>query len=244
MYIDTPPPSYIASLPPYVVPEAVFLGCSLAYLVASFPDGFLFVALRLVEPDAEKTGGMRNLEAEDMLRAGKRLLAVVTFLLDLVKGPFAIFTGIACGALFIKDNLALDDRHHVCIPELSLYMLFLPPVAALLGHVFPVWLQFRGGKGFANALGIYFLLNPVVGAITALTALGIFLATRLSPLAAVVSMALSPLWGWVFARYVWLEQPDVTWHFACMALVVALIVIGRHKDGRVQMLLLWRRAKQ
>lgn len=230
MYIGIPPPDYIASLPPNIVPEAVFLGCSLAYLVGSFPDGFLFVALGLVKMDAAQAGP-RNLEAEDMLRAGKKFLAVLTLLLDLVKGPFAVFAGIALGALFIKDNLSLDDRRHVCIPELSLYMLFLPPIAALLGHVFPLWLQFRGGRGFANAMGIFALLNPVAAAATAYVALGVFLVTRSDALAVVIGMASSPLWGWAFAQYVWLELPDVTSHFACMAAVVALIIISRHRDA-------------
>lgn len=229
MYIDTPPPGYIADLPYYVVPQAVFLACSVAYLVGAFPEGFLFVALRLVKIDLNKIG-TRNPETGDIWRTGKKFIAVIVFLFNLLKGPFAIVAAITFGAMFIKDNLSLPPDMHVCIPQLSVYMLFLPPIAALLGHTFPIWLNFEGGKGFINAIGIIFMLNPVVGAITLATWLEIYFTTRRSGVATIISMGLSPLLGIIFARNVWLELPHVTWHFALATYIMAMIVIYKHRD--------------
>jgi glycerol-3-phosphate acyltransferase PlsY len=240
MYIDTPPPGYIADLPSYVVPQAVFLACSVAYLVGSFPEGFLFVALRWVKIDPD-TIDTRNPEAGDILRAGKKLIAVLAGLFDVLKGPFAIVAAITIGAMFIKDNLSLPPDKHVCIPQLSVYMLFLPPFAAFLGHIFPIWLNFKGGKGFINALGILTLLNPVVGVIMLATWLEVYFTTRLAAAATIISMGLSPLLGMIFARNVWLEEPHVTWHFAYVAFVMALIVIYKHRNNIPQLQLLMGR---
>jgi glycerol-3-phosphate acyltransferase PlsY len=234
MYIDSPPPAYIADLPYYVVPQAIFLACSFAYLVGSFPEGFLFVVLKWVKVDLDAIG-TRNPEAGDIMRAGKKLIAVVALLFDFLKGPFAVTAGITIGAIFIKYNLSLPPDVHVCIPELSVYMLFLPPIAALLGHVFPIWLDFKGGKGFINAIGILFFLNPVVGAITLVAWLELYYATRRPAVATILSMGLSPLLAMVFAGNVWLELPHITEHFAMAALVMALIVLFKHRNNLHQL---------
>lgn len=151
----------------------------LAYLLGSIPFGYLLVkAFR--EEDIRSTGS-GNIGATNVARSGAKGLAIATLLLDLGKG-----------------FVAVEIAKHIAPGNYDLAV--AAAVAAILGHVFPVWLGFRGGKGVASALGVFLALSWP----TALSALAIFLVivilTRYVSLASILSSAALPFFGLHFVR--------------------------------------------
>jgi glycerol-3-phosphate acyltransferase PlsY len=124
-----------------------------AYLLGSIPFGYLLV--RLLRKEDVRAVGSGNIGATNVARAGGTSLGLLTLLCDALKGYLSVFltTHIAPPAAHGPSTLA------VCAA-----------VAAVTGHIFPVWLRFRGGKGIATALGVFLALTPMV----ALAATGVF----------------------------------------------------------------------
>ena len=126
------------------------LTLSLAYLLGSIPFGYLLV--RLVRKEDIREVGSGNIGATNVLRSGAKGLGIATLLLDLLKGYAAV----------------LIARH---VAPANYDLAVAAAVAAVLGHVFPVWLGFRGGKGVATALGVFLALVPPAAALVALSRL-------------------------------------------------------------------------
>jgi len=181
----------------------IFLTVLLCYLFGSIPFGLLI-------SKAAGTGDLRNvgsgnIGATNMMRAGGKKLAALTLLLDALKG--AVATWLACQML---GN------------ELGAAGLFI----ATMGHIFPVWLEFKGGKGVATFLGGLLALSPFVGiGFIALWA-AVFFITKISAKAAIMAVALTPLVIYVQMGF----QP------AMFVGCVAMIIIYRHKENIVRML--------
>jgi acyl phosphate:glycerol-3-phosphate acyltransferase len=151
---------------PFVL-EALILG----YLLGSIPFG-LFFAFASGAGDVRKVGS-GNIGATNVLRTGKKWAAAATLLCDGLKG--------AAGVLIARA--------------------FLPPgceifaaLAAVLGHIFPVWLRFRGGKGVATFLGVTIALYWPVGLLVAGTWLLAAAIWRISSLSALIAVGLSPVY--------------------------------------------------
>ena len=169
----------------------------IGYLLGSIPFGLVLTWLA-GRGDIRRIGS-GNIGATNVLRTGSKALAGLTLALDLVKGLAAVLIGSIWG------------------PEAAL----AAAVAVMLGHMFPVWLRFRGGKGVATALGVLLALSWPV----ALIAAGLWLATALlshySSLAALVAAVAVPGIAWVFA-----DPPRA------MALsVIAILVVMRHREN-------------
>lgn len=165
-----------------------FLTLSLAYLLGSIPFGYLLVRVFLKQDI--RASGSGNIGATNVARAGAKGLGVATLLLDLAKGLVAVL-------------LAFWVARHVA-PLMSRAQAFdlatLAAVAAVVGHCFPVWLAFRGGKGVATALGVFLALVPQA----TLCILGVFLVvvllTRYVSLASIVAAIAFPLFAFYFVR--------------------------------------------
>ncbi|MGI4830176.1 MAG: glycerol-3-phosphate 1-O-acyltransferase PlsY [Janthinobacterium lividum] len=185
---------------------------AIAYLLGSIPFGYLLV--RFFRKEDIRAQGSGNIGATNVARAGGKSLGIVTLLLDLAKGLVAV----------------LLARHLVPgLPGFPSDLAVLAAVAAVLGHIFPVWLNFRGGKGVATALGVFLALAPTV----ALAGVGVFalvvLATRLVGLASVAAAALFP----VFAL---LLMPDRTPVFVGGVMLISLLVIIKHQGNIARLL--------
>src|ERR1700716_745146 len=156
------------------------LSIPLAYLLGSIPFGYLLVKI-FRKQDIRATGS-GNIGATNVVRSGAKGLGIATLLLD-------------CGKAFLAVKIA----QHIAPGNYDLAV--LAAVAAILGHVFPVWLGFRGGKGVASALGVFLALTPI----SALAILGIFLAvfflTRYVSLASILAAAAFPLFGFYFVPF-------------------------------------------
>ena len=148
---------------------------SLAYLLGSIPFGYLLVRLS-GGGDVRETGSGGTGATNVTRRAGKGV-GVLTLLLDLLKGSAAV----------------LVARALLGAGEGAQWWVCAAGAAAVLGHVFPVWLRFRGGKGVATLLGVIAPLMPVGAAAYALVWVGLLLIVRISSVAGMVAAATAPL---------------------------------------------------
>ena len=175
-----------------VIPAAI-----VAYLLGSIPFGLLLT--RLAGAGDIRNIGSGNIGATNVLRTGNKALAGLTLALDLAKGFAAVLIGMVWG------------------PEAAL----AAAVAVVVGHMFPVWLRFRGGKGVATALGVLLALAWPVGLIAAALWLATAAISQYSSLAALVAAVAVPGLAWLFA-----DPPRA------MALsVIAILVVIRHREN-------------
>jgi glycerol-3-phosphate acyltransferase PlsY len=174
------------------------------YLLGSIPFGLLLTGAAGLG-DVRKIGS-GNIGATNVLRTGRRDLAIATLLLDVAKGAAAV--------LIVRWWLGNEIAAMVA------------GAAAFLGHLFPVWLSFKGGKGVATYIGVLVALNWIVGLIFCATCLVIAVAQRYSSLAAITAAATSPIFAYVFAGV----------PLAATAAILALILIIRHRTNIVRLL--------
>ena len=147
----------------------LFLILFLSYLIGSIPFGFLLIKIFL-EKDIRKIGS-GNIGATNALRTGNKLIGYSTLALDIGKAVILL--------LIIKFNFS--------------EYLFASSIAVFLGHVFPIWLKFKGGKGVATYVGILFCINIYLVIVFIVSWLIIFTLTKYSSLASMMSSLFVPL---------------------------------------------------
>jgi len=172
-----------------------YVGAALAYLLGSIPFGL--VLTRLGGYGDIRHIGSGNIGATNVLRTGSRALAALTLLLDAGKGAAAVLIARQFG------------------PDMAA----IAAIFAFLGHLFPVWLRFKGGKGVATAGGVVLAYAWPVGLAGIATWLVVVAATRYSSLAALTACALAPVYAWLWTRQV---QPTE------IVLALAVMAILRH----------------
>jgi glycerol-3-phosphate acyltransferase PlsY len=179
----------------------------IGYLSGSIPYGMLIAKAFGLGNLREIGSG--NIGATNVLRTGRKGLALATLLLDGGKGAAALLIGYR----FYGPDIAV-----------------MAGMGALLGHIFPVWLLFRGGKGVATALGLLLAGAWPVGAIACLTWLLMAVLFRYSSLSAITAIAAAPAVAKAFAwaKLPGLGSPIVYHQIAEVALFVAVLVIARH----------------
>ncbi len=178
----------------------------IAYLFGSIPFGFLLTKVFLKKDIRQEGSG--NIGATNVLRSGHKLLALATLLLDGSKGIFA--------ALFAGLHIPLSADLHETAIFTMLFVLFV-----VLGHCFPIWLKFKGGKGVATAFGALLAAVPITG----LAAVAVWLITafafRYSSLAALLAIGVAP----IVTFFVYGSMPGSV----CM--LITLLVWFRHKSN-------------
>ena len=173
--------------------------CALGgYLAGSIPFAIL-VSRAFGLPDP-RTYGSGNIGATNVLRSGSRIAALLTVLGDSGKGWAAVLAARLMGVA--DEGVALVG------------------FAAFVGHVFPVWLGFRGGKGVATAAGVLIALDWRVGVAAIVAWLAIAVVTRYSSLAAIVAAVCAPLVTWYFLG----PGP-----FLAAVIAMSLILVLRHR---------------
>ena len=154
----------------------ILIGSVLAYLLGSISFAVLVSKVfRLADP---RTYGSKNPGATNVLRSGNKIAAVLTLIGDCAKGWLAVWL-----ALQLDEQFALGEAGIALIA-----------LAVFLGHLWPVFLRFAGGKGVATALGVLLGLNPILGLATLVTWVVIAYAFRYSSLAALVSAVFAPFY--------------------------------------------------
>lgn len=174
----------------------------IGYLCGSIPFG-LILAKAAGLGDVRKVGS-GNIGATNVLRLGNRKIAALTLLLDALKGIIPV----------LVMNHFGDSQTGI-----------IAGLAAMLGHIFPVWLGFKGGKGVATNVGVLFGLYWPLGLIFIGVWLVLAFLFRFSSLAALVASLLSPFWVFVFGRM------EFLWPTALIAL--AIWIMHRENIGRL-----------
>ncbi|MDO8827323.1 glycerol-3-phosphate 1-O-acyltransferase PlsY [Methylophaga sp.] len=176
-----------------------------AYLIGSLSSAVILCKVAGL-PDP-RTQGSGNPGATNVLRMGSKKLAALVLLLDVLKGVIPVLIGRMMG--------------------FDIDILVLIAFFAFLGHLYPVFFQFKGGKGVATALGAFLALSPALAGAALLTWIVVFVISRISSLSAITAAALTPVYAlWlidtVFARWI--------------ILIIAVLLLWRHR-GNIQRLL-------
>jgi len=181
----------------------------LAYLLGSV--SFAVLVSRFYGLNDPRSYGSGNPGATNVLRSGHKVAAVLTLLGDALKGWFAVWLAL---------QLALT-------PTLVGFV----AVAVFLGHVFPIFLGFKGGKGVATALGVILALVPVLGVATLLTWLVVAFFFRMSSLAAIAAALFAPFYYFILSGVLWPFNSAFLWALV----VIALVLLQRHRAniGRI-----------
>ena len=175
----------------------------IAYLLGSIPFGYLLV--RAFRNEDIRASGSGNIGATNVMRSGSKWLGIATLLLDLAKA----YAGVLIARHLMPDNYDLQVA---------------AGVAAILGHVYPVWLKFKGGKGVASALGVFLALSPLATLCTFGVFLVVVLLTRYVSLGSITAAAAFPLFGFYF-------QPQRTSIVVCGFLFIPLLIIAKHHQN-------------
>ena len=182
---------------------SIFLTAAVSYLLGSIPFGFILVRIFRGQ-DVLKTGS-GNIGATNVARSSLAL-GILTLVLDALKGVAAVAV---TRALFPGRNVLAG----------------MAALFAIVGHMFPIWLKFRGGKGVATALGSFTLLAPASLLVTAGIFVAVVLAFRFVSLGSIVAVALFPVLAWLLHDYA--GAPQVLG----LMVIAALLIIARHHQN-------------
>ncbi|MDB5806571.1 MAG: plsY [Betaproteobacteria bacterium] len=181
----------------------------IAYLIGSV--SFAVVVSKAYGLSDPRTYGSKNPGATNVLRSGNKAAAVLTLLGDAAKGGLAVWLAGQFGPRYGVGDAGIA----------------LVALAVFLGHLYPVFFRFQGGKGVATALGILLALDPWLGAATLLTWIIVAAVFRYSSLAAIVAAVMAPIYHTLF----W--DPDIT---TLAIVVMSLLLVWRHR-GNIEKLL-------
>ena len=176
----------------------------LAYLLGSIP--FAVVASWIFGLPDPRTFGSKNPGATNMLRSGNKAAALLTLLGDAGKGWIAVAL-----AQHFAPTWGLDNDVVTAVA-----------LVVFLGHVWPVFLRFKGGRGVATAVGVMFGLNPWTGLLAIVTWIIVAAIWRISSLSALVAAALMPVYAWIFLGF---EANTL------VIFIMSLLLIWRHKSN-------------
>jgi len=182
-----------------------FLLALIAYLLGSIPFGYLIV--RLKEGKDVRSSGSGNIGATNVLRTAGRGSAVITLLLDAAKGYLAVW---------LAGWSSQDSPQTVA----------LAAIAAVLGHLFPAFLKFKGGKGVATVLGVFLYASPIPILIAPVFFLCVVAVFRYVSLGSIVAAVVFP------AAYLLLTHPgSSSWWLSFAVLVCPGFVIVKHHEN-------------
>ena len=171
-----------------------------AYLIGSISFGIIFSQLfGLPDP---RTVGSGNIGATNIARSGKKLPAILTLLGDAFKGWFPVWLALQSGML--------------------MWVVAAVGLAVFFGHLYPIYHQFKGGKGVATALGVMLAISVWLGLAALITWALVFALTRYSSLAAVVAAILAPVYAWFLLPYK---------DYVLMVLIMTVMLIWRHRTN-------------
>ena len=150
---------------------------SISYLMGSIPFGLILTKIFLKKDIREVGSG--NIGATNVLRTGNKVIGYLTLIFDVLKAAIPV--------LYIKLNF----------PE----FIYISSLSAFIGHVFPIWLKFKGGKGVATYIGILFSINYILGIVFAFSWLIVFFISKYSSLGSLLSSMVIPIFIFLNSSY-------------------------------------------
>jgi len=187
----------------------ILLIAATGYLLGSIPFGYILV--RIVRGEDIRLIGSGNIGATNVARKSPAL-GVLTLLLDALKGSAAV-------------ALAYLLSGAVGIGPTPYGLMSLAALCAVLGHVFPIWLKFRGGKGVATGLGSFLMIAPTAVLIAAAVFLVVVLASRYVSLGSILAVAAFPVLVWILHQYGGVRTALLFMTGA------SLLIIAKHHDN-------------
>lgn len=181
-----------------------------SYLIGSL--SFAVIVSRLMGLSDPRSYGSKNPGATNVLRSGNKKAAVLTLLFDAVKGWVPVVWVLQHGAAFgLSEGTAAAAG-----------------LAAFLGHLYPIFFRFQGGKGVATALGVLMGVSPLLGLGVALTWLGVAWFFRYSSLAALLAAVLAPVYYALAADVFWWNFHGPVFGLLC---AMGILLVWRHRDN-------------
>jgi len=178
-----------------------------AYLLGSIPFGYLIV--RWKQGVDVRQAGSGATGATNVTRNAGKAAGIATLILDALKGYAAV-----------------ELARWLTGSQDTTWVVAGAAVAAIVGHIFPVWLGFKAGKGVATGLGVCLAIAPLAVGAAAIVFLLVVVLTRYVSLGSIVATATMPAWAWIFEK----DQPDVERVMIALA-VSALLIITRHHEN-------------
>jgi len=194
----------------------VLLSALLGYLLGSIPFGLLVSKMRGIDIRQHGSG---NIGATNVLRTLGKKWGFLVFGLDAAKGLIAVLI-----AKNVLATISSSGAHHLAPAQLGI----IAALACIIGHNYPVWLRFKGGKGIATSAGVILGLMPLATLTVFLIWNAIFYTTRYVSLASIIAASLLPVAVWAIGR----ELDAVFW----FSLAVAFLAVVRHR-ANIQRLL-------
>ena len=182
----------------------------LSYLLGSL--SFAVIVSKFMGLSDPRSYGSKNPGATNVLRSGNKKAAILTLLFDAVKGWVPVVWILNHGAPFgLTEGAAAAAG-----------------LAAFLGHLYPIFFRFQGGKGVATALGVLVGVSPLLGLAVALTWLGVAWFFRYSSLAALLAALLAPVYYALLGDVLWWSFNDALFGMLC---VMGILLVWRHRDN-------------
>lgn len=174
----------------------------LGYLLGAIPIGiFASRAFAGIDP---REAGSRNIGFTNVLRVAGKAAGIITLIGDMGKGALAVYLARVLAGSATGDAILAAGA------------------AAVLGHMFPVFLRFKGGKGVATALGVMLAAEPAIGGCLVAAWLTVAAIWRMSSLAALIAFGSLPLWVWLF---------HATVPMAAFAMGIIVLIVYRHREN-------------
>ena len=186
----------------------------LIFLLGSVPFGLL-ISRYWLKIDIRQQGS-GNIGMTNVMRVGGKLPGILTFLLDFGKGSLAV--------LLAQTAFPVSEIE----PETQLIFLSIAGVVVVCGHVFSLFLRFKGGKGISTLFGVLAILELNVGICAAFVWAGMFFWKRVSSLSAITMLVVLP---WLFLLVPWLQNETPVWAMFFLFLLLSSLLIFKHREN-------------
>ena len=184
------------------------------FLLGSIPFGLL-ISRYWLKIDIRRQGS-GNIGMTNVMRVGGKLPGILTFVLDFGKGGVAV--------LLAQTYFPASETD----PGVQIIILSTAGIAVVCGHVFSVFLRFKGGKGISTLFGVLAALQLNIGICAALVWVGVFMWKRISSLSAITMLAVLP---WLFLLIPWLQNETPVWPMFFLFLLLSSLLIFKHREN-------------
>lgn len=201
--------------------QTYFIVALVAYLLGSIPFGYILVRL-FRKQDIRQTGS-GNIGATNVARSGAKGLGIVTLVLDAAKGYLAVAIAYPIFHRMPPAGLQLETMSHY--RQALFFAVGLAAIFAILGHMYPVWLKFKGGKGVATGVGVFLALAPKAVGLVLVLFLIIVWFSRYVSLGSIIATAAFPLLAWLLYHR---QTPSIVFIIAAIG---SVLIIARHHQN-------------
>ena len=197
----------------------LFLTFIICYLIGSIPFGLILT--KLFDNNDLRNIGSGNIGATNVLRTGNKTLALLTLILDLSKSFIPLF-------IFFKlyPHLFINDFFNLIIVD-KIFLILVFGYFFVLGHCFPIWLKFKGGKGIATSLGVILSIDFFIGLCLLTIWILVFLIFKISSLSALISSTSFPIL--IFFKY---EKVNLLY----LSILLTIFVFFTHRANIIRLL--------